>query len=50
MKIVADKNIPFVREAFAEFGDVVLKAGREIGNADLRDADILLVRTVTRSR
>jgi erythronate-4-phosphate dehydrogenase len=47
MKVVADKNIPFVGEAFAEFGDVVLKAGREIGNADLRDADILLVRTVT---
>jgi erythronate-4-phosphate dehydrogenase len=48
MKVVADKNILFVGEAFAEFGDVVLKAGREIRNTDLRDADVLLVRTVTR--
>ncbi len=47
MKIVADKNIPYVKEAFSEFGDVVLKAGRDINAPDVRDADILLVRTVT---
>jgi erythronate-4-phosphate dehydrogenase len=47
MKIVADKNIPYVNEAFSGFGDVLLKAGRDITTDDVRDADILLVRTVT---
>ncbi len=47
MKTVADKNIPYVKEAFSGFGDVILKAGRDITPDDVRDADILLVRTVT---
>lgn len=47
MKIVADKNIPYVKEAFSEFGDVLLKHGRSITSEDVSDADILLVRTVT---
>jgi len=46
--IVADENIPFVREAFAEFGDVRTMAGREMTPEAVRDAEMLLVRSVTR--
>ncbi|MGD0058601.1 MAG: 4-phosphoerythronate dehydrogenase PdxB [Verrucomicrobiia bacterium] len=47
MKIVADPNIPFVREAFGPLGDVQLVPGREITTVTVRDADVLLVRSVT---
>ena len=47
MKIVADPSIPFVREAFAAFGEVTLEPGRAISTEKIRDADILLVRSVT---
>lgn len=47
MKIVADENIPLLHRFFGEFGDLVAKPGREISTADLSDADILLVRSVT---
>ena len=48
MKIVADENIPCVTEAFASLGEVTLRPGRAMTAADVRDADILLVRSVTR--
>lgn len=48
MKIVADKAIPFVEYYFAGLGDLVLADAREIGRELLRDADILVARTVTR--
>jgi erythronate-4-phosphate dehydrogenase len=48
MKIVADENIPCVAEAFASLGEVELCPGRGMQAADVRDADILLVRSVTR--
>lgn len=47
MKIIADPSIPFVREAFAPFGDVQLVPGRQIDAAAVREADALLVRSVT---
>ena len=47
MKIVADPNIPFVREAFGPLGEVVLIPGRQMTAAAVRDADALLVRSVT---
>src|ERR1035438_4194040 len=47
MKIVADENIIFVDEAFSGLGDVHLYSGREITNALLKDADVLLVRSIT---
>lgn len=47
MKIIADENIVCVREAFAEFGEVITLPGRAITAAAVRDADILLVRSVT---
>jgi len=48
MKIVADENIPFVSEAFASLGDVIVKKGREIAPPDVSTADALLVRSVTK--
>jgi erythronate-4-phosphate dehydrogenase len=47
MKIIADENIIFVQEAFSGFGEVYLYGGREITNALLKDADVLLVRSIT---
>src|ERR1035437_2481819 len=47
MKIIADENIIFVEEAFSGLGDVHLYSGREITNALLKDADVLLVRSIT---
>jgi erythronate-4-phosphate dehydrogenase len=48
MKIIADENIPCVSEAFASLGDVTLVPGRGLQAAQVKDADILLVRSVTR--
>ena len=48
MKIVVDENMPHAVELFAEFGEVVPLPGREIKAADLQEADVLLVRPVTR--
>ena len=48
MKIVADENIPCVQQAFASLGEVSLLPGRGLQAAQVRDADILLVRSVTR--
>lgn len=48
MKIVVDENMPHARELFAEFGEVIPLPGRQISAADLQDADVLLVRSVTR--
>ena len=45
--IVADENIPKVREWFAPLGTVVTRSGRDLAAADVRAADILLVRSVT---
>lgn len=47
MLIVADENIPLVREAFSRLGEVRLVAGRSLRREDVRDAGILLVRSVT---
>lgn len=48
MRVVADENIPFAREAFGRLGDVTLCAGRRMSAATVRDADALFVRSVTR--
>lgn len=46
--IVADENIPQVKNAFADVGLVTTLPGREISSAELKNADILLVRSVTK--
>jgi erythronate-4-phosphate dehydrogenase len=48
MNIVADGNIPFVKEAFSRFGTITLAPGREITREMVANAEILLVRSVTR--
>lgn len=48
MKIVADQNIPFVKECFSSIGDVQIYPGRQLTAAQVADADILLVRSVTK--
>jgi erythronate-4-phosphate dehydrogenase len=48
MKIIADENIPCVQQAFASLGEVSLLPGRDMQAGQARDADILLVRSVTR--
>jgi len=48
MKIVADQNIPFVKECFSSIGDVQIYPGRQLTAAQVSDADILLVRSVTK--
>jgi erythronate-4-phosphate dehydrogenase len=47
MKIIADSHIPFIQDYFGGYGELVLKPGRSISQADVRDADILLVRSIT---
>jgi len=47
MKIVADGNIPFVRECFSSIGDVEVVGGREITREVVADAEALLVRSIT---
>ena len=47
MKIVADPNIPYIHEAFTPLGDITLVPGRQLTAAHIRDADLLLVRSVT---
>ncbi|MGA0587641.1 4-phosphoerythronate dehydrogenase PdxB [Dyella sp. KRB-257] len=48
MKILVDENMPLARELFADFGEVVTRPGRGLSPGDVRDADVLLVRSVTR--
>jgi erythronate-4-phosphate dehydrogenase len=48
VKILADENIPYVREAFGSLGRVELANGRAITRAMLSDTDLLLVRSITR--
>ncbi|MCX5634878.1 MAG: 4-phosphoerythronate dehydrogenase, partial [Planctomycetota bacterium] len=47
MKIVADGNIPFVKECFSSLGEVKVVGGREITPTLIADTDILLVRSIT---
>jgi erythronate-4-phosphate dehydrogenase len=46
--IVADENIPCVREAFSHLGDVRLLPGRAMSRELLADAELLLVRAVAK--
>ena len=48
MQIVADENIPYAKEAFGPLGEVRLVSGRKMDAAAVRDADLLMVRSVTK--
>jgi erythronate-4-phosphate dehydrogenase len=48
MRIVADENIPLVNAFFGHMGEVVCLPGRTMTATDVRDADALIVRSVTK--
>jgi erythronate-4-phosphate dehydrogenase len=48
VQIVADENIPLLEQFFSEFGEIRKVAGRTMTSEDVKDADILLVRSVTK--
>ncbi|HEY5733599.1 MAG TPA: 4-phosphoerythronate dehydrogenase [Gammaproteobacteria bacterium] len=48
MLIIADENIPSAVTAFSRFGEVRTMHGRHMKAKDVRDADVLLVRSITR--
>jgi len=48
MKILADENIPFVKELFSAYAEIVTCEGRKICTEKLSDIDILLVRSITK--
>jgi erythronate-4-phosphate dehydrogenase len=48
MRIVADENIPLLDAFFSGFGDIHRYPGRTLDRAVVADADILLVRSVTK--
>lgn len=48
LKIVADRDIPALASTLGHVGRVVELPGADIGRAAVRDADVLLVRSVTR--
>lgn len=47
IKIVVDKNIPFIHGILERYAEVKYLSGAAITNADIKDADVLLVRTRT---
>ena len=47
MKIIADENVPYVKECFSSVGRVELFPARKITSNTVADADVLLVRSVT---
>ena len=47
MKIVADKDVPFLNGVLEPYGEVLYKKGAEITNDDVKDADALILRTRT---
>jgi len=48
VKIIADANIPFVKDCFSSIGEVEVFGGRQIRPDVVGDADCLLVRSVTK--
>jgi len=48
MRILADENIPCVKEAFSTLGEITTMPGRAMSASEVAGADMLLVRSVTR--
>jgi erythronate-4-phosphate dehydrogenase len=47
VRIIADENMALVREFFGDLGELVCYSGRQLSSHQVKDADILLVRSVT---
>lgn len=48
MRLIVDENIAFAKEAFSSFGELKLLNGRDIINDEVKDVDVLIVRSITR--
>ncbi|MDR2954199.1 MAG: 4-phosphoerythronate dehydrogenase PdxB [Prevotella sp.] len=48
MKIIADKNIPYLKGIAEYYGDVTYLDGTDFTNESIKEVDVLIVRTVTR--
>ncbi len=48
INIIAGESIPYVQEAFTTLGKVALLPGRSITATDLKDTQVLLVRSITK--
>ena len=48
VKILVDENMPYARELFSRTGNVLAVPGRPLPEAELADADGLMVRSVTK--
>lgn len=48
MKTICSSNMPFAAEAFGTLGETVVLDGRAISAADVRDAEILAIRSTTK--
>ena len=47
MKIVVDKDIPLIEECFSAFAEVLKFDGRKINSAAVKQADVLIIRSIT---
>jgi erythronate-4-phosphate dehydrogenase len=47
LKILCSTNMPFAREAFSTLGETEIKEGRDLTPADVRDVDLLAIRSTT---
>ena len=48
MKIVADRNVPFLEGVFEPYAEIVYMEGCDISHEDVIDADALIIRTRTK--
>jgi erythronate-4-phosphate dehydrogenase len=48
MSLIVDENIAYAQQAFSDFGNVKFVDGRSLTNSDVKDADILIIRSVTK--
>lgn len=48
MQILVDENIPYAQDLFSHIGTVTTISGRKIAPDDVRDADLLMVRSITK--
>ena len=48
LSIIVDDQIPLAKKVFSKFGNTNLVNGRDINKKNIKDADVLLVRSVTK--
>ena len=49
MKIISDDNVPNAAETIGRFGDLTVLPGRQITREAVKDADILIIRSITKA-